>query len=268
MKLAHIVPTSLLAATTECDAFLCLSSLIVSNPKYAEFHARMAATPGKTVILDNPVHENGVLNLDHWVEAASLLQPTVAIIPDVIDDWQETAAYAEKFRHLIREVAPNTRLMGVPHGETHMDYMRCAIEMMQMRDPAIHWFGVSLERRLNDDALALQRRIRRVAMLQSEPSFAFRNIHLLGVSETAEEFTLPSLRGVRTADTSKFAVWWLQGQGTIAPLPPVPIKQPYPGRRSLGGSTEYFNYRAKTSFLAATLPAYLDAWSDYAKNGR
>lgn len=267
MKLAHIVPTSMLELTKHCDAFLCLSSLIISDPVYADFHMKRAAS-GKMVILDNPVHENGTLNVDNWVMACAMVQPKVTIIPDVIDDADATVDNAIKYRHLIREVAPNTRLMAVPHGETNVAYLKCAQAFMKLRDPAIHWFGVSLERRLENDPLAFQRRITRVRLLESEPSFAFRNIHLLGVSETAIDLIHPPLRGVVSADTSKFTVFWLNG---IAVHPPSPINIAYPGRKSLGGSTEYFNYRVPSDMATYTgrfFSDYLEQWNHYARNGR
>lgn len=260
MKLAHIVPHSLLECARDSEAFLCLSNLVVRNPFYAEFHRRMARE-GKLVILDNPVHENGELDLREWAEAAKLITPTVAIIPDVIDDANATVMYAREFRGVIREWSPSTRLMAVPHGVEQIDFLRCAQELLRLKNPSIHWFGVSLERRLDDDPYAFQRRVQRVRMLTSEPSFRYRSIHLLGVSEAASEFLHPAFLNVASADTSKFAVWWLNG---TAPLPPSPIKQPYPGRASLGGSTRYFDFEPQEAFLRDRLAEYLLAWTNYA----
>jgi hypothetical protein len=264
VKLAHITPIDLLEHTYESSAFLCLSNLVCRYPKYAEFYRQMVVE-GKLVILDNPVHENELRCVPDWISAAKMLQPSVAIIPDVIDSVTETLYNASALRHMIREVSPKTRLMAVPHGVDNTQFLECAKALAVMRNPSIEWFGVSLERRLHDDALALQRRIKRVRILQSETGLRYRNIHLLGVSETAIEFTLPVFDQVVSADTSKFAVWWLNG----TPVgPPAPVGIPYPGRKSLGGSTGYFTSKVEPRIQVITdrfLAENLSVWSAYAE---
>jgi hypothetical protein len=263
MKLAHIVPTALLPHTYHQDAFLCLSNLIARDEFYAEFHRQQVAA-GKLVILDNPVHENEPLNLDEWSMAIQLLHPTVINLPDVIDDWEQTVALAKVCSPRAHALSPDSYLMAVPHGVEHSDFLACVRQLYALRDPVIDWFGVSLERRLENDQLAFERRIRRIRILQTEPGINQRNVHLLGVSEQAYELRSPIFRHVTSADTSKFAVWALNGDPLF---PPAPVTVPYPGRESLGGSVKYFGYDPPAGFDPKVLFESLEAWSHYAENG-
>jgi hypothetical protein len=264
MKLAHILPQSLLECGRGGDAFLCLSNLVMADDAYAAFH-RDRAEKGSLVILDNPVHEDGVVDIDWWLEAAQRVRPSVAIIPDVIDDVEATVALATDLRKEMREACPTARLMAVPHGIEHHHFHRCAMALGELRDPMIDWFGVSLERRLGEDAVALHRRVKRLRILNSEPSLSKRPVHLLGISEKATELLsgwTDAFAGVVSADTSKFAVWQLLG-ATVLPPPPVPIE--YPGRAALGGSQEYFEYVPGRHFDHQQLTRVLDDWSQYAR---
>jgi len=243
------------------DAFLCLSNLVIRDELYAEFHRQQVAN-GKLVILDNPVHENVEISIDDWIGAAQFLKPTVVIIPDVIDDVSATVAYAKTYRKEIQRVSPQSHLMAVPHGVEHGDFLSCARELAALRDPMITWFGVSLERRLQDDPQALNRRFRRVRILQTEPEVCRRNVHLLGISEQAVELRSPTFAHCVSADASKFAVLALTGNPVY---PPAPIRVHYPGRKALGGSIEYFEYEPPAEFSSTMFYDTLDAWSKYAE---
>lgn len=263
MKLAHLVPTALLPHTYHNSAFLCLSNLIARDEFYAKFHRQQVAA-GKLVILDNPVHENEPLNLEQWLLAVQLLRPTVINLPDVIDDWEKTVSLARSCAPRAHALSPESELMAVPHGVEHADFLACARQLAAISEPRIDWFGVSLERRLQDDRLAYERRIRRVRILQTEAGIAKRRIHLLGVSEQAYELRSPIFRDIYSADTSKFAVWALTGDPLF---PPAPITVPYPGRAKLGGSLQYLDYLPPDDFDTTVLFESLQAWSNYAENG-
>jgi hypothetical protein len=262
VKLAHLVPTQLLPYTDFASAYLCLVNLAAEDPYYESFHRRQVQA-GKLVILDNPVHEDWPIDVNAWLEELERIKPTVAIIPDVIDDPAQTVINGGELRKEARKASPDSHLMAVPHGKEHGDFLECARALGAMRNPMIEWFGVSLERRLNDDPFALERRVRRVRIIQSEPALHKRNVHLLGISEQATELKMVSFRNVTSADTSKFAVFSLLGRSVA---PPAPIEHTYPGRKMFGGSMEYFNYDA--SFAEGSLSAFredLMAWSLYAE---
>jgi hypothetical protein len=261
MKLAHLVPLSMLPVVHHQAAHLCLSNLVIRSELYAEFHRRQVVE-GKLVLLDNPVHEDEPIRIDEWLEAARLIKPTVVVIPDVIDDWEATVKLAKEYRHEVRKVSPRSHLMAVPHGVEHADFLACARQLSALRDPAITWFGVSLERRLNDDPLALTRRFRRIRILRTEPEVCKRNVHLLGISEQAVELRSPTFAHCVSADTSKFATWALTDNPVF---PPPPVRLDYPGRSALGGPLKYFEYDPPPGFNIGELYESLTAWSNYAE---
>lgn len=262
MKLAHLVPTKLLAHTFNREAFLCLSNLAVRDSFYAAFH-RQQVQAGKLVILDNPVHEDEPINFEEWKIAIQIIRPTVINLPDVIDDWEKTVSLAHTCAPSAYALSPHSELMAVPHGVEHADFLACARQLTTVR-PMIDWFGVSLERRLGNDQLAYERRIRRVRILQTEPGVNQRKVHLLGISEQAYELRSPIFRHVESADTSKFAVFALTGDPIF---PPAPIAIAYPGRAALGGSTKYFDHEPEAGFDTAVFFESLQAWSRYAEDG-
>lgn len=267
MKLAHIAPTSMLGHLPASQkAHLALSKLIVDNMQYARFY-RNQVKRNALVILDSPVHENLTPNLGEWVTALGWLRPSVAILPDIIDDAEGTVKSAifaaDQARHY-----PGIQLMGVPHGKDNAEFLDCAQELVH--GVQVKWLGISLERRLENDVLAYQRRVERIRCLARDPVFAGVNIHLLGISEAARELREPLFRRVTSADTSKFAVYYLSGNPAV---PPSPLNKQYPGRAALGGSFEYFNWRPSLpsgSRLGEFQRGFLDnlsRWSDYAATG-
>jgi hypothetical protein len=193
-----------------------------------------------------------------------MLEPTVAIVPDVIDDIPMTVNLARHAAGIVssrKAILPQPELMAVPHGHTHEEFYQCAAELIKI--PGITWLGITLERRLNDDQLALKRRRERLRMLSYDPLFSGTKIHLLGVSETAEELGDDSVweRAV-SCDTSKFAVWALT-RNPVAP--PVPLSTPYPGREIFGGSYNYYWAHGLSWPDRRKFTQNLAEWSRYAQ---
>jgi hypothetical protein len=216
------------------------------------------------VILDNPVHERGELDYNVWLDAMKLLKPTIAIIPDVIDEPDRTIGLARQTQAMFADRDTGTQLMAVPHGETHDDFIDCAYALSRL--PAIRYLGVSLERRLRDDPEALNRRRLRIKLIAASSNLDHFKIHLLGISEQSTEFDGSDIwKRVESCDTSKFAVFHLINYPVE---PPVPITQPYPGRQVFGGSMQYFKTRGHLGLSdRRSFSDNMQQWYDYANRG-
>lgn len=263
MNLAHLVPISLLSVIPrQQTTHLALSNLVLENDAYYRFYAKKMRQ-GHHVILDNPVHENEEVDPEDWLLAVSALQPSVTVIPDVIDDSDATVENAVKLARRVRESSPKTQLMVVPHGYSQDDWLACARALARI--PDVTYFGISLERRLNNDAAALNRRARRLRMVTQEVGFDHLTVHLLGTSERGNEFAEPQrFCRATSCDSSKFAVFFLCNR-KVEPSSSGYIATPYPGRGPFGGSMEYFDAKP-------TLPVFgrhlmrknLALWCDFA----
>lgn len=262
MKLAHIVPISLLDCVPKNQrTHLAISELVLLEKRYRDFYANKLSA-GHVVILDNPVHEDKPISLDRWLQAAYVLQPTIAVIPDVIDSDAQTIRNAEAAISTMRKSGlMRTELMAVPHGETQLDWLYCAKRLAEYEE--ISWLGLSLERRLADDMYALTRRRERVQFLLDEPEiFGRMSLHLLGLSENCTELGDDKIwRRASSVDTSKFAVW---GMSDMYVGPPVPVPDPYPGRYSFGGSYGYFFTGHPSGLSRRKFRNHLHRWSSYA----
>jgi hypothetical protein len=274
MKIAHIVPiTCLHAIPEEASAHLALSNLVTDSIRYAGYY-RKQVRDGKLVILDNPVHEDIPNDLERFVNAVLVLHPTVAILPDIIDDIPGTLESAQKAitqcqSAIYRERNPHGSLpdqpqyMAVPHGFTTEEFVDTAAKLIAI--PGVTWLGITLERRLKDDPLALARRAERVLALSADPRFNGIRFHLLGLSERASElapYNEDVFDRVVSVDTSKFAVLALNGIWAW-PVPPLPMH--YPGRESLGPRNAYFHYRNPSDTILPHLTEQLRTWSFYAE---
>lgn len=263
MRLAHIVPVSLLGTLPKNQrTHLVLSELVLSDERYYRFYVNCRER-GDFLILDNPVHEDRPVTIDRWLEAIRQLLPDVAVIPDVIDSDEETVKNAvEAIARLREDGFSGIKLMAVPHGVTQADWLTCA-RVLEGLGPAISWFGLSLERRLSDDMHALNRRRERVQLLKDEPRFDRIKLHLLGTSECGYEFSDDKIwRRASSADSSKFAVWCMYDNPV---LPPVPLTEPYPGRKPFGGSYDYFFAPVPEWLSPRKMSANLRRWCSYAE---
>ncbi len=262
MKLAHIAPISLLnSLPANQRTHLVLSTLMLENLTYRRFY-QLRKELGDTLILDNPVHENRGVTLEYWCAAVNLTRPSVAVIPDVIDSMDRTLSNVEEGISAISGYEiPDVQLMAVPHGHSQSDWLNCALSIAKY--PEISWLGLSLERRLDNDDLALLRRRERVEMLRERPEVFDRlTLHLLGLSEGAIELGEDRVWSrAYSVDTSKFVVWNM----TKAPVkPPAPIHEFYPGRYFLGGSYNYFFAPSPEGTTLRKIRNNLTRWCTYA----
>ena len=265
MKLAHLLPVSIIDSTPpQQRVHLALAPLVFQYKEYERF-LRKKLERGDTVIIDNPVHENETVIPEIWLNVVRSLRPTVAVVPDAIDDALLTIKQARAYVPLLTGLGVTP--MVVPHGTEQRDFFSCARELATI--PGVGYFGVSLERRLNDDELACQRRLERVRWMKRSERLDHIKLHLLGVSEYATEFLRWPKAEVEvwsrasSADTSKFAVFALSGSPQV---PPAPVTTPYPGRKIFGSAMDYF-YHIPTfkPYGKHHLTRNLQLWCDYAE---
>ena len=262
MKLSHLVPVSLLEwLPDEQTTHLVLSELILTNETYYEYYARRRDR-GDRIILDNAIHEDRPVSLPFWLTAIEKIRPHIAVIPDVIDSDSETIDNAWMAVEMLkREDFTAPGLMAVPHGKTQGDWLECARKLAKL--PEIAWFGLSLERRFNNDELALERRKERIKMLYHMSEFRRIKLHLLGISESGDELGEHAVwTRAASADTSKYVVWYLQGHPVA---PPVPLYAKYPGRDLFGGSYDYFFANMPLGRSKGRLRRNLQYWTEYAE---
>lgn len=237
-RLAHIAPTQMLPYLPfrRSGAHFAITRVFAADQLYRNFYLDQVRR-GRWVILDNPVHENMPISEDEFLGVATTLQPSVAVLPDVIDDMAKTVANAKRLAGELKYRCPDTLPMVVPHGVAHDEFLECAHQLATAVS-GTGFIGMTLERRLKDDRLACFRRAYRVRLLRAESHhFDGMRIHYLGISEEANEFTTGELGLVYSADSSKFAVRALTHTEQD---PPAPITESYPGREALGGSLAYF----------------------------
>jgi len=230
MKIAHISPTAYLDVTLgETDFQLALADQIVSNDEYRKFY-QMCRARGDFVMMDVPAFEGEDIDAETLLEAISLLSPNEVSLPDAYTtrDARKTVEQAEDASDIIRRETGMNSFVAYPRGQTLNDYRRCAwllaqvegVKTLAVVEEIEEWFGIS----------------------RAELSYELRtqtglDIHYAGVQDDLADLA-DDVIGIRSADTAKFVVWGLNGYRVGYP-PHVP----YPGRKSLGGRQEYFDYK-------------------------
>lgn len=263
-RLAHIAPTQMLPYLPfrRSGAHFAITRVFAADQLYRNFYLDQMRR-NRWVILDNPVHEDAPISEDEFLGVATTLRPSVATLPDVIDDAEQTVANAKRLVGELKSRCPDTLPMVVPHGVTHDEFLACAHELATAVS-GIGFIGMTLERRLKDDRLACFRRGYRVRLLRESRHFDGMRIHYLGTSEEANEFTTGELSLVYSADSAKFAVRAITGTEQD---PPAPIACAYPGRDALGGSLGYFLWElgVKRHGSQERFTQSLGKWSDAAE---
>lgn len=142
-KVAEIVPVAQLEDIASNHYHMCLAHLVaqssenVNAMKYAEFYRRMSGA-GKYVLMDNGAAENGQLGFNDLVRQFDKIQPTEIVIPDTLNDANDTLA---KMFDWLKLVDVPYRQMAVPQGKDFDEWKACAYIMMQ--EHRINTIGVS-----------------------------------------------------------------------------------------------------------------------------
>lgn len=124
MRIAEIVPLSLLDYTKDNAYHMCLAQLVLQSEEYANFY-RERAEEGKYVILDNGAAEGEALDFDDLIKAYSIVNPTEIILPDVLKDARKTLEKTIYFYEKYWGTVINYKTMVVPQGKDFDEWIKC-----------------------------------------------------------------------------------------------------------------------------------------------
>ena len=260
MKLAHITPTRLLdkILTPEDRFHLVLSSVLAVDSAYFEFYSRKLAA-GDYVIMDSPAFElHGDVDWALHLRMVEKFNPSEVVLPDNVDSAKETVDLSSFGAQMLRRQQYQGKLMAVPHGKDLAEYRWCAskllaipgVQVLGIQEEIPELFGISRE-----DAAMLLR-------LDAADKAGDVQFHYLGFTETMEELLKPP-HIIRSADSAKLVVWGLNKQLATPTCASSKALHPYPGRKSLGGTLEYFNYFTASIEAIEAVQANIRAWRNY-----
>lgn len=221
MRIAHIVPTSMLRLVERHDYHLVLADLVVNNWIYADFY-RKQRERGAYVILDNGAYEFGrTPSVDTLLEAAEFIHPQEIVLPDSMygpDCALESVEMSLEGRERLWEAGYH-KFMAVPHGNTLQEWNWSLNQLRSL--VGVRCIGIA-----EKDALKLVKGGRRSQLVELIPKRM--PIHLLGMMEDMSDVIDPKTRRrIRGVDGSKMMVWGLHEQAVYPTDSPLP---PYPGR--------------------------------------
>jgi hypothetical protein len=123
MKISHEVPLSLLAASRDFNDYdYALVHLFEENAKYYDFY-KESLDLGRTVILDNSVFElETAFDPDRFAFWINKLQPTEYIIPDVLDNANQTI---QNVKDWVSNYDVPGKKIGVVQGSTFEEAIYC-----------------------------------------------------------------------------------------------------------------------------------------------
>jgi hypothetical protein len=138
MRATIIPPVPLLEKYSKYNGgyHLILASLAKAWPNsYAKFY-RSLTDKGEFVILDNDAYEEGVgASFETLKSLNETIRPSEIVLPDVLSSGSETYQKSEMaFQAFLGEHSlPNyPKFMGVPHGSTIDEWMKCAKSLVQL----------------------------------------------------------------------------------------------------------------------------------------
>jgi len=258
MELCHIPPareTSLLPPYL--THHLCIADQVLKHVDYATYYASRVAL-NDFVIMDTAAFEGAAISIQDLIEAVRRVRPSEVVLPDDVHDRRLTLQQSFDASRALRQNGYDGTFMAVPHGKDLGEYMLSVKELELI--PGVTTFGIQEE---VQELFGISRaEVVRQVLNRVPPGY---NIHLLGVQDDLLDITHPfMMRNVRTADTAKFVVWGLNGIYVDPNETPFPA---YPGRQSLGGRMEYFDYQLDDGDHAVNLikdvRTNINTWKEY-----
>ena len=205
MEVATILPIPYLHLTARDQYHMCLAHLVKKSEKYADYYREMS-NKGEFVLMDNGAAEGEQLSIDEIIECAWKVQPKEIVLLDSIHSRIETVAKSKYSKTKLEEaLPPATHFMGVPHGETWPDVVRCAEQLIE--DVGVHSIGISkfLSERYGPMA--------RLQLLEDQPMLARREVHLLGCHHDPREIGyIQKYHNIRGTDS---AIAWVYTKAGI-----------------------------------------------------
>lgn len=133
IKLFHEAPNSLFYyVQAKTDGDYCLVHLLEENETYRDLFKQ--ACREREVILDNSIFELGeAFDMHRFHEWTCELEPTWYIIPDVLEDSQNTIHNARIWNDVYRQATPG-KCIGVVQGKDYYDIVDCYTKLDQSID--------------------------------------------------------------------------------------------------------------------------------------
>lgn len=207
MKVAHIVPTSLLDLTKYNEYHLILPHLLDTSKEYYDFYQKVEGPK----ILDNGAAEGVPCDWQYLINLAMQMSVHEVIIPDFMGDCDRTIELAKQFgeQYGAAKATEGLRFTGVIQGKSISEVMKC----FQFYEASGWVSKISLPRILSN---TIDREFR-VSFLQAfydQIMERFGPVHCLGGSGWMEEVKYLAKLGdvVQGIDTSLCAVMGLDSR--------------------------------------------------------
>lgn len=216
MLISHEVPIWLLPKSLGFNDYnYCLVHLLETHPQYKEFY-KNSFVNNKELLLDNSIFELGKafdpMKFAGYIEE---LRPTYYVIPDVLENYEETVASYKAFINEYQGL-PGAKI-GVVQGKTFNDLVQCYKYMSDNADYIAMSFDLSYYQHTGNGNTRLEKqctgRQRFINTLIQEGIFNLQKPHhLLGCS-LAKEFAYYRNQAIpiRSCDTSNPIVAGIEG---------------------------------------------------------
>ena len=128
MRLSFITPVTLLKQYGEESDFLFVEAAIFLKSQKFRNYVYQWQKAGKDICLDNSAFllEGRSMVLPKYLSVIKAVKPDRIIVPDILQDWRATVDLARTSIAPIRNVCPNAKLIGVPHGKNISEWLVCA----------------------------------------------------------------------------------------------------------------------------------------------
>lgn len=194
IKISHECPLVILKESKLFNDYdYCLVHLTNENWKYKNYYTK-SVKEGRNVLLDNSIFELGeAFSIKKFVKKIQQLKPTQYIVPDVLDDGQNTVENFKKFNEYIKDKNISGIKIGVVQGRTYEEIKKCYKFMSENADKIAISFNMQyfLERRENSDLKKFSNgRPELIKKLQDEGLWNLNKPHHLLGCALYEEFRL------------------------------------------------------------------------------
>lgn len=199
MKLAPIPNGEGSSLALPSDYHLLLPGPYYSNSEYKSY----ADNCEGYIILDNGVAEGKQFSMATIWDLADYIAADEIVVPDALDDWEETVRLAENFGTTAKRLKTNDgqfmyNYMAVVQGRTHEEYMRCFNRFLSMS-----WVTcIGVPRRMVKNLGSKWARVSFLETIQAKGIECGLDFHALGASHWMRECVLLDEVGARGMDTS------------------------------------------------------------------
>lgn len=134
IKTSHESPIALLDESREYNDYdYCLVHLLEEQEEYRDFFIKQCTKPYREVYFDTSIFELGeAFDKDKYAALVEEFEPTLYIVPDVLEDMQQTVENWIMFTDDYREL--RGRKMGVVQGKTYDEILSCYLFMSNCAD--------------------------------------------------------------------------------------------------------------------------------------